>query len=332
MGAVTAGAALVSGVVGLARQSSSASAQKEAIRAQSKQQALESQLRLYQLRQQNELNKITDTLNDAITQFNYQQAETALGSQQALNNLAVSNAVFDANVNRRMAEAQGTARDRQIEQEALAQEQQIRQGEINSLQGINQEATQALSAFAQAMQGERGVQSQLANILDMAASTGGVNEALSLLFPNSVQNAGLIENARRQDVADRVSGISQAALSTVAGTRGERLAMSDVQTQKEMQQAIRSEQDALLSGELANRGFESQRIALNAQQTIDNITEPLQRQIRDDTATQQEQALLQGAGLQQELAKAQLKGVQSPGFFDLLNVAGSAYNTYKVNK
>lgn len=331
MGAVTAGVSLVSGVVGLNRQSKSAKAQKRAIEAQSKQQALEAQLRLYQLQQSKEMNKVTDAINDSITQFNYEQAESSLNAQQRLNQLSLSNAIFEAGIADTMARASADTRERQIRQQQFAQEQQLRQGEVQGLSALNQQQQQQLNQFAQALQSNRGVQSQLANILDIAASTGGVNEALNVLFPQDQADTSEIEEQRREAQRELIGGITEAGLESAEAVGQERLGFSQIQELQDIDKARRAGDEARLSGQLADLAFESERTALEAQRGIEQVTDPLERQMRDDLLAKQEEALRQGAGLQQEIAQQQVKQVRRPGFFDYANVGLGAANTYRRN-
>lgn len=328
--AVSTGVSVVGGLVGLSNQSSSAKAQRKAIEAQSEQQALEAQLKLYELDQTRQLNELTDAVNDQITAYNYQQAEASIVAQQKINELNTKNAIFEAQVAQQQAEINRGITENQIEEQRIAQDKAALENSINQLRGLGDQQSQNAATLIEQLSKEGSNFKQIANILDVAMSSGGVNEALTILFGEySNADAEFAKDEQlRQAQASLISDIEKANLATNKASADVSQGQNEINTLTQIEQAKRAEKDAALSLDIANTSYDTQLTSLKAQKELEDITTPLERQMRDDLAEQQESALLQGAAIQSDIAKAQVKGINSPGFLDVLGVGLNGYQTY----
>lgn len=333
MGAVSAGVSVVGGIVGLGQQQRSANAQRRAIRSQQEAAALQSELQLMSLKQQTYADSLNDYIADSTRELQYQQAQTQLQSQQIQNDLAVANAKFDASVQRANANIQQMSADRQ----AQAQKSQADLAAGNATTEVmGQELSkeqQAIGSFLKLLGEGDQQQTAIANILDMASASGGVNEALSLLLGEdqaTIANAGLARqqqssestNALARSVENANVQLNQADYNVSTG-------INALQREQGIYQADVNEQNADYSKKVVDAGFESKRASNEATYRTGIISDQANRYSRDYLRKENESALLRGAQLQQETLKAQADSVRSPGFFDYLNVGVQGYNTYR---
>lgn len=334
MGAATAALSVVGGVVGLGQQRESANAQKRAIQAQSQQAALQAQLQLMALKQQTYADTLNDTISDATRLLQYQQANTQLEAQQAFNSIASANALFESSVQRAASEIQQIQGNNEAALQKSASDEQAGQAQLAAYGQANEQQNSIVSAIGQLL-GESGQrQNTVANLLDMAASSGGINEALGLLLGNSsdeVQAAfNLNRGSQMQDTQMNTADDLAAANRGVSeGNYQGALLNNAIQGTQTRYGADQQAIDATFSKQVADLGFESAKLANTTNFNIGTISDASSRFSRDYLRRNNESALLQGANLQQDILKAQADQVRTPGFFDYLNVGLGGYNTYR---
>lgn len=334
MGAVGAAVSVAGGIVGLGQQNSAANAQRQAIKSQQEAAALQSELQLLALKQQTYADGLNDFITDSTRSLQYQQAQTQLKAQQIQNDLAVGNAVFDASVQRATADIQQAAGDRQAQANKSAADLAAGQQTTEVFGQENSREQQAINSFLKLIGDGDQQQNAIANLLDVAASSGGVNEALSLLLGeddySTIANAGVQRSTQLGEVNRELAGsietanrqLNTADLNVATG-------LNTVNATQGRYQADRQEQDALGSQQIANLGFQSARAANDANYNIGILSDQANRYSRDYLRRENERALLRGAQLTQDTLQAQANSVRSPGFFDYLNVGLQGYNTYR---
>lgn len=318
----------------MGQQRDSANAQKKAIEAQSQQSALQAQLQLLALKQQTYADTLNDTISDATRVLQYQQANTQLTAQQAFNDVATANALFESTVARSVSELEQLQGNNQASLNRSAANEQAGEAQLAAYSGASEQQNQVIKAI-QGLLGESGQrQNTVANLLDMAASSGGMNEALGLLLGSSADevqaafdlNRGSQLQDTQLDTADQLAGASRGLSETNFQTALLNNAVNGAQGRyKADQQAI----DATYSKQVADLGFESAKLANTTNFNVGLISDASSRFSRDYLRQYNEGALKQGAQLQQDILKAQADQVRQPGFFDYLNVGLGGYNAYR---
>lgn len=334
MGAVGAGLSIVGSLAGMSQQSANAKAQKRALASQQEQQALQSQLQYLSLKNQTASDKVTDSVNDSLRSLSYQQSVANTNSQQQLNNVAINSALFDASVQRSQAAANKTGADTQAQlQQSQANEQvgnQQLQAEAAAF-GVN---GQDLSSILASLGKGDSQSAAIAQLLDIASSSGGVNEALRLLGGDN-QNQTTVAQAdliRSQELAAAKVGNAgsvadanrqlNAATATTAGS------VSNIGMTQQVADANAKTLDATTSKTVADAGFNATRAANKAVNNIGIISDNSASFSRNYLNKANQSAVSKGAVLQQQITQAQQAQIKSPGFFDLLGVGANAYQTY----
>ena len=175
----------------------------------------------------------------------------------------------------------------------------------------------------------------IANLLDIAASSGGINEALSLLTGGDVNAAttSAAQLARSQEVMGVRGGNAEAVANTtrqVAGSQANTSGISgSIQQSQNKFDADTSALDARTSGTVAGQGFAATKAANIASNKIGILTDDSSSYSRKYLSAANLAALDQGAALQSDILNAQKSQIKTPGFLDYVGLGVSSYNTFK---
>lgn len=333
--AVAVGASVASGVIGLSEKNRQAKAQKQVIDAEQASRRMQADLQLFSLQQQ----KMVDNMNDIVTEAANTQAfmstQQQLASQELLNTINTQQALLGADVQR----ASGQATAMQQEMDATKQQSDARLAigaqALEQFAGASGEEQQLVNSVLQQMQSGNANANTIAQLLDFAASSGGVNEALQLLSggeANAAERAGSAIDRASQLTGERKRLSDAAAKAGLTLADVERM-MSNANTQIGLTgsnyQANMSELDARTAGAVNAEGFQAARVANDAQYSILNSSTKVQQQSRYLNNLANEYALQQGQELSNATLEAQRSSIRSPGFFDYAGVGLQGYNTYK---
>lgn len=336
MGAA-AGAAVsvVGGIAGLSQQSSSAAAQKRMLASQEKQQALNAQLQYLTIKNQTYADDLSDRINDSVRSLAFAQSMQNLDAQERLNQQAVANALFDAEVQKTNADVGKTQQELQTASAVSQGTQQAGQGELEAVGSATGANGQDINSILQRLQQGEDSGSAIANLLDIAASSGGINEALSLLTDadNQASTVAAAELGRSQEVlGSRVAGAGEVKEATVegiqAGAKTANIGGSIAQSQQKFasdSQAL----DASTSGVVAGAGFAATRAANTASNKIGILADSSSAFSRKYLSAANLAAIEQGSALQSDIISAQRSQIKTPGFMDFIGVGVNSYNTYK---
>jgi len=200
---------------------------------------------------------------------------------------------------------------------------------VQAISGSGQEQAALVQQFAAMSESDRSA--YLSNLLDLAASAGGTNEALRLLNESSssaasgkvarAEEAGVLKQQLAQDSA---TALRASAEATRAGT----LANAGLQALDSSFAAKQQALDVQTSGEVAKQAFQSERLATNAAYQASGLARGVETSARSASAAANQEVLERGASLSAATAQAQLAGVRSPGFFDYVGVLGGGATTY----
>lgn len=335
MGMVGAAVSVVGGIAGMSQQSSAASAQKRMLASQEKQQALNAQLQYLSIKNQAYADDLNDNINSAVRTLAYTQSQQNLDAQERLNQLAVSNALYDASVQRANADIGKLQQETQTQAELSNANAQAGQQELEGMGSAAGANGQDINAILERLQQSGSSSDAIANLLDIAASSGGVNEALSLLGDSASEApvVGAAELARSQEVsgarmanAGGVAGASKGVAKAGANTSG--IAGSITQSQAKAS-ADAQTLDANTAGVVAGGGFKATRAANTASNNIGIMADTSTQFSRKYLSAANLAAIEQGAALQSDIINAQRAQIKTPGFLDFAGVGMNAYNTYR---
>jgi excinuclease UvrABC nuclease subunit len=333
MGAVGAGLSIASSLAGIGQQSKAASAQKRAIASQQRQQELQSQLQYLSIKNQDASDTLTESINRQVQQLAYTQSQNNLTSQQNLNNLAVQQALFDSTITKANADITRTQTGLDVDRSVTEGNQAVGQQELQAIVQAAQANGTDLNAILQGLSRDGEQSSAIANLLDLAASSGGINEAISLLTGGDVNAAtnataaigrsGEVSTARQGNASE----VSQASkqVNTSAGTGA--LKVADIAQSQAIFNADASELDARTSQQVANAGFDVTQAANEAAFRTGIIADDSASFSRRYLTAANLEALDKGASLQADISNAQRAQVRTPGFLDYAGVAVSGFNT-----
>jgi hypothetical protein len=329
-----AGVSVVSGLVGFSQQQKSANAQKQALRSQQEEQALQAQLQLLALENSRLSSGLQDFLDDATRKLAYQQTTTQLTAQQAQNDIAVSNATFDASVQRIMSDVTQANANLETTEATNQANLQAEADSIGVQQGVVEADNQLMQALGESFGGVGNRQNSIAALLNAASATGGVNEALALLLDtDSAEIQRLIgAEERQQQLGEQTNSLAAGTERATIADNNARANSANLSNQLTATatnyESDKLRQDALYSQQIANAGFQSQRAALEGGNNIGILADRSSRVSRDYLRAANTEAVKRGAKLSDNILKAQADQVRTPGFFDLLGVAGQGYSTY----
>jgi hypothetical protein len=337
MGAVSAigaGLSVVSGISQLGAQQKQAKAQRQMLDKQDAYNKLQAQLQLFQLQNTRKLDELNDVLVDAASKQAYMQTDAGLKIQEQMNAFAASNAMFSGQVQQQQA----AVGEKQAQMDAATQKTDaaLRAGAeaIELMSGASSEELSAASATLESLMKGGDRQNAIAQLLDVAASSGGVNQALALLSESDAfaGNAAEAKLARGgQLTADMVSkglSASEASKRAVGAQADVGLAGAGLAAETQRFEGRATELDADYARRVAELGFSGQRQANEANYKIGLMQSGIERSSRYLMGKANEEALNQGQALQSDIVAAQRSTIRSPGLFDYLGVGFGAYNTY----
>ena len=333
--AIGAGLSAVSGLTGLSRQSKQAAAEREALEKQKQQNTLQAQLQLYSLRNQRMVDDLNDKLTENAAVSSYLQTQSSLKAQEATNELALQNAKFQAQVQQQMAGVGETQADMQARQQESDSRLRAGAEALEAYGSATTEEQQVLNSLLESLGKGDNQQNAIASLLDLAAASGGVNEALELLG-NSASFEDVVANARalradssaqqKMSNADDVA-VANAGLGKAAAGLTRTNASLDATNARYQGRA--AELDANTSAEVSRLGFDSERTANEANYNIGFLSRDLQRTSRYYQSQANEEAIKKGAQLQNDITSIQQGNIRSPGLFDYLGTGFNSYNVWK---
>lgn len=326
---------VVSGLTGLANQNKAADAQKAALASQEKQAALNAQLQLLNLRNQTMSDRLNDGITDATNRLSYMQSRLQLQADEQLNNMAVANALSEASTSKQLA--QEGAESNAINAQGQRAQADLAAGAeaLDIFAGASKEEQAGVNSIVDALAKGGDRQSAIAQILSLASTAGGVNEALALLSDDndysataaaaSASRAGELTQAQRtganatRDARQQVNAASTGAATTNANIQ------ALMQTSAADKQMI----DANSSQQIANQSFRATNAANDAAYGIGILSNETQRFARNYLSSASEQAIMQGAQLTSDTLRAQSAAIPRAGFFDVLGVGLQGYGAYR---
>lgn len=333
MGAVApvvgAGMSVVGGLTNANSQRQQANAQKKAIEAQAQVEQLNSRLQLINLNQQQALANVQSELQSAAEKQAYIGRLAAIDQQELMNSQALAQAGLQAQTQASLAVAGRSQADVESLQALVGTEAGIGRELVQALEGSGQEQATVLKQFASMSESDRSA--YLSNLLDLAASAGGSNEALRLLN-ESTSNASVGKAARAEEsgalkqqlARDSATALRASAEATRAGT----LANANLQALDSTYAANQQALDVQTSGEVAKQAFATERLATNSAYAASGLARNVETSARQASTNASREVLERGASLSQATAQAQVAGVRSPGFFDYVGVLGGGATTY----
>ena len=332
--AIGAGLSAVSGISQLGQANKQAKAQKEMLDKQDAQQKLQSQLQLFSLQNQRRLDSLNDQLTDSSIKAAYMQTDASLKAAQHMNQLAVANAVFANQV--QMGQAQATKQQSDIKSDTYVADAkaQAAGADTANFAQASQEEQGTLNGILQSMAQGSNSHQALSSLLNLASSSGGINEALGMLAGQGTNDAvvagaqasraGELTSAKRKQ--GNAVGTANVQLSEAQANQYR--ASSAMEQQSTNYGANAGILDALTSQEVANQGFLSKSAANQSNYNINNSSNQVQRPSRYLTSLANEEALQQGQALSSDTIAAQKDAIRSPGFFDYAGVGFNSFNTF----
>lgn len=336
MGAV-AGAAVsvVGGIAGIGQQNSAAAAQKRVLASQEKQQALNAQLQYLTIKNQAYADNLTDQINANVRELAYTQSTQNLQAQESLNQIAVSNALFDSNVQKVSADINKSQQEVQTQQQLSQEKQQAGQGELQALGSASEANVQDINSILQKLAQNGDASTGIANLLDIAASSGGINEAISLLTGSdtNASTTAAAQLGRSQEVlgsrADNALTVANTSKSSAnAAANSANIGGTIQQTQQKFDASTQA-LDASTSGVVAGQGFQATNAANKASNNIGILSDNASAFSRKYLSAANLAAIEQGSAIQSDIINAQKAQVKTPGFLDYIGLGVGTYNTFK---
>jgi hypothetical protein len=326
---VGAGLSVVGGLSQASQQRKQADAQKKAIEAQSQVEQLNSRLQLLNLTQQQQVAEVQSQLQKAAEQQAYVGRLAAIDQQELTNSMALANAGLQAQTQQSLSVAQQAQAGVDSLQQLVGTEAQVGRELVQAISASGAEQQQLVEGFSKMGDSQRTA--FLSNLLDLAASAGGTNEALRLLNESSPSAAGgQVARAEesgtlKQELAkDSATALRASAEATRAGT----LAQAGLQAADSTYAARMQALDVQASGEVAKQAFASERLSTNAAYSASGLARGVEESARSASFAANKEVLERGATLSAATAQAQAAGVRSPGFFDYVGILGSGATTY----
>lgn len=326
---VGAGVSVVGGLAQAGNQRQQAAAQRKAIEAQAQVEQLNSRLQLLNLNQQQALANVQQELQAAAEKQAYVGRLAAIEQQELTNSQALSQAGLQARTQEQLAVANQSQANVDSLQQLVGAEANIGRELVQAIAGSGQEQSALLKQFASMSENDRSA--YLSNLLDLAASAGGTNEALRLLNESTSSNAvGQVARAeeagaqKQQLAQDSATALRASAEATRSGT----LAQANLQALDSTYSARQQALDVQTSGEVAKQAFASERTATNAAYQASGLARGVESSARDANVAASREVLERGASLNQATASAQMSAVRSPGFFDYVGILGGGASTY----
>jgi hypothetical protein len=259
-----------------------------------------------------------------------------LFAQDKLNDMAVASALIEAQTSKSIAGVNKSASDLEATQTMQGRNLEAGQQTL-AVQGSGNETINAQAEGLLKMLGSgKNQQEQIANLLDAAASGGGINLALDNLLGEGAYDAIVAAGQQPRTMGEQEARLAAAGASeasskklneATANTAKGFNAMSQLQNNYGADKTI---QDAKFSQAINKQGVAATKAANQASYNIGLFSDQSSRASRDYLRQQNLDAVMKGAQLNNDVLKAQSNAISSPGFFDYLGVGFSGYQQYKA--
>lgn len=326
---VGAGLSVVGGLTQANSQRRQADAQKKAIQAQAEVEQLNSRLQLLNINQQQQLAEVQSQLQSAAEKQAYIGRLAAIEQQETYNAMQLSQAGLQARTQEQLAGAQQAEANVQSLQQLVGAEGQIGRELVQAIASSGTDQANLLKRMQEMPDNARA--SYIANLMDLAASAGGANEALRLLGESTttttagqVSRASEMQGTQAQLAKDSATALRASAEATRAGTLAQAGLQNADATFAARQQAL----DVQTSGKVASAAFASERTATEAAYQASGLARGVEDSARNASVAVNREVLERGATLSAATAQAQASAVRSPGFFDYVGILGGGATTY----
>lgn len=320
---------VVGGLANAGNQRQQAAAQRKAIEAQSQVEQLNARLQLVNLNQQQALANVQQELQSAAEKQAYIGRLAAIDQQELMNAQALAQAGLQAQTQEQLAAASQSQANVDSLQQLVGAEAGIGRELVQAIAGSGQEQQALVQQFAKMNESDRSA--YLSNLLDLAASAGGTNEALRLLNESSSSSA-LGQVARAEEAGAQKQALAQdsatALRASAEATRSGTLAQANLQALDSSYAAKQQVLDVQTSGSVAKQAFASERTATEAAYQASGLARGVETSARNASTAASKEVLERGASLSAATASAQMQAVRSPGFFDYVGVLGGGATTY----
>jgi hypothetical protein len=329
--AVGAGMSLIGGISGANQAAKSSAAQKKAITNQARIDQLNSQLQLLSLRNSRSVDELQDTLRTTAENQAYLARLGQIDLAETQQQTQLQAALGQADSERKFAAASEAEATTAALTEATSERSRTGQALTQAL-GASAEEQQAVLSRLQKMP-EQQRAATIQSLLDVAASSGGSNEALRMLA--DLTDTGVVGEAEAARAAEQQSVLATSARASAAAldaqtTANEKAAVSKAGVDRlgRTFAANTSTLDAQTTAAVGDASFQTERLATTGAKAAGDLASGVERTARGANYSANEDVLKQGARISADTTSAQLNAVRSPGFFDYMAVGANAYSTY----
>lgn len=333
--AVSTGVAVAGGLLGMSQKQAEAKRQRELLGKQEAAQRMQADLQLFSLMQQRGIDNMSDMVTDAAQKQAYLTTKSALAAQGVQQQLEMTRAEAEIQNQQQLSQANTSqklmaAKDQQSQQRLQAGAQAVEQ-----LANSSGEEQQLVSNVLKQLQNNTSGQNSIALLLDYAASAGGVNEAIQMLAGGTGREAveAGANAARAQQKNQSNRELTRAAEKAGVNLADVTNALTNANTIIEQQSTnyglANATNDARASYATNQAGLQAMSVANEGNYGIMNASNALQRQSRYLTSLANENALKQGQAINSEILALQQRNIQSPGFFDYVNLGVQGYGMYR---
>lgn len=332
--AVSTGVAVAGGLLGLSQKQQEAKRQKQVLDRQEAAQRMQADLQLFGLLQQRQVDSLSDMVNDSAQKQAYLQTQASLNAQEQQQRLAASQAEFAATVQQAGGDATATQKQMGAEGERSNSRLQAGAQAVEALVGSSTEQQELISSVLKQLQTNGSNQNAVALLLDYAASSGGVNEAIQKLSGGEGTEAEEAANAvgRSSQATTQKSDLAKAASAAGVELADLQYMIANANTEIERSGtnygARIAASDARAGAAVNQAGISAARVANEGNYGIMNSANAIQRQSRYLNSVANEQALKQGTAINSEILSLQKSNIQSPGFMDYVGLGVQGYGMY----
>jgi hypothetical protein len=328
---VGAGLSVIGGISGANQQAKASAAQKKAIQNQSRIDQLNSQLQLLSLRNSKSVDELQDTLRTSAENQAYLARLGQIDLAETQQQTAIQAALGEAEAERKFAAA---SESEAVTQALLsATEERSRTGAaLTQALGASSEEQQAVLSRLQKMP-EQQRAATIQSLLDVAASSGGSNEALKLLA--DLTDSGVVGQAQAARAEEQQSALATQARASAAALEQQTAANQKAAATKAGVDSLGRQfaantatLDAQTTSRVGDASFQTERLTTTGAKFASDLSGGVERTARSANYAANEDVLKQGAKISADTTAAQLSAVRSPGFFDYLAVGANAYSTY----
>lgn len=331
--AVSTGVAVAGGLLGLSQKQKEAQRQKQLLTQQEASQRMQADLQLFSLLQQRQIDNMSDLVADAAQKQAYLQTQASLSAQELQQKMAHSQALFAAEVTKTSAEAEARQKQMKTDTDFSNAKAQAGQQAVEALVGASAEEQQLVSSVLKQLQANGSNRNAVSLLLDYAASAGGVNEALAMLTKDDTDAAQASADIGRGRQLELAKGdIAKAASDANVDLADVQRLLANSSTEVARAGANYSADAAVTEANTSNAiyglGSNAAKAANEANYSIMNSSNQMQRNSRYLNSLANENALKQGTAINSEILALQQANVKSPGFFDYLNLGVQGYGMY----